>query len=107
MKDKEQKPYHLNRETYRNIKGKSKEQLEQWLREYYLECYNDGITETYLAVFRHLFDDFGFTNEQLEELFYSSNNDIDAINQRYISADEICNGLAEEGVGFLKKVRKV
>lgn len=98
-------PYHLNREVYRDIKGKSKQQMEDWLRAYYYGAYNEGITETYMAVFRHLFDDFGFTNEQLEKLFFDSNGDIDAINQRYISAEEIRKGLVGEGVSFLNKVR--
>ena len=99
-------PYHINREIYRDIKNKSKEQMEQYFRVYYGNAYNQGITETYLAVFHHLHDMYNFTNEQLEELFYACNNDIEAMNQRYISADEILNGLIGEGVTFLKKTRK-
>lgn len=96
----------MNREIYRDIKGKSKDQMEQYLRLFYFHAYNEGITETYLSVFHHLFDDFGFTNEQLEKLFYDCNNDIEAINQKYISTEEIMKGLADEGVTFLKKVKK-
>ena len=98
-------PYHINRDIYRNIKGKSKDQLEEWLREYYLLAYNDGIKETYMAVFRRLFDDFHFSDKQLEELFFNSNEDIDAINKKLITTEEIRVGLAEEGVRFLDKVR--
>ena len=99
-------PYHLNREVYRDIKNKSKDQMEQYMRNYYSVAYNQGITETYLAVFHHLHDMHDFSNEQLEELFYACNNDIEAINQRYISTEEILNGLIGEGVTFLKRAKR-
>ena len=67
--------------------------------------YNEAISETYLAVMRHLHDDNDWNNEQLEELFYNSNNDIAAINEHYVTAEEIRAGLADEGITFLKGLR--
>ena len=98
------KPFILNREQHRYLRGLSKDGLIAWLRKFYCEVYNEAIAETYMAVFHHLHDDYEFTNEQMESLFYASNEDIEAINQHYVTAEEIRKGLADEGVTFLKGV---
>lgn len=103
--EKKKKPFVLNREQHRHIKSLSKDALTEWLRQFYCEVYNEAISETYLAVMRHLHDDNDWNNEQLEELFYNSNNDIAAINEHYVTAEEIRAGLADEGITFLKKIR--
>lgn len=95
----------LNREQHRKLKSLSKDEMIKYLYRYYCEVYNEAIAETYMAVFRHLFDDYGFNNEQLESLFISSNGDIEAINQNYVTAEDIRAGLAEEGITFLKGVK--
>ena len=96
----------LNREQHRYLKSLSKDGMIEYLRRFYCEVYNEAISETYLAVMRHLHDDNDWNNEQLEELFYNSNNDIAAINERYVTAEEIRDGLVgEEGITFLKKIR--
>lgn len=105
MENKEKKPFVLNREQHRQLKSLSKDGLTEWLRRFYCEVYNEAIAETYMAVFRHLFDDFGFDNEKMEKLFLDSNGDIEAINQHYVTAEDIRAGLAEEGITFLKGVR--
>lgn len=89
------------------LKNLSKDGMIEYLRRFYCEVYNEAISETYLAVIRHLKDDNGWDNEQLKELFINSNNDIDAINEHYVTAEEIRDGLADEGVTFLKGLRLI
>ena len=105
IKTEKKKPFVLNREQFRKLKGLSKDELIEWLRRFYCEVYNEAIAETYMAVFRQLHDYHGWGNEKMEELFYSSNEDIEAINQHYVTAEEIRAGLAEEGITFLKGVK--
>ena len=100
-----QKPFVLNREQWRYIRGLSKDELINWLRRFYCEVYNEAIAETYMAVFHHLHDDYKFSNEQMENLFYDSNNDIEAINEHYVTVEEIRSGLVEEGISFLNKFK--
>ena len=99
------KPFVLNREQWRYLRGLTKDELIEWLRRFYCEVYNEAIAETYMAVFHHLHDDYEFTNEQMENLFYDSNEDIEAINQHYVTVEDIRSGLAEEGVTFLDRLR--
>ena len=103
--EKKKKPFVLNRQQYRYVRGLSKDELIKWLHDFYCNVYNEAISETYLAVMRHLHDDNDWNNEQLEELFYNSNNDIAAINEHYVTAEEIRAGLADEGITFLKGLR--
>ena len=105
IKTEKRKPFVLNREQHRKLKNLDKDGLIEWLRQFYCEVYNEAISETYLAVFRQLHDNHNWTNEQIEELFYSSNEDIEAINQHYVTPEEIRSGLAAEGVEFLKKFK--
>ena len=95
----------LNREQHRHLKSLSKDGMIEYLRRFYCEVYNEAISETYLAVMRHLHDDNDWNNEQLEELFYNSNNDIAAINEHYVTAEEIRAGLADEGITFLNRLK--
>lgn len=104
-KTEKKKPFVLNREQHRYLKSLSKDGMIEWLRRFYCEVYNEAIAETYMAVFRQLHDYHGWGNEKMEELFYSSNEDIEAINQHYVTAEEIRAGLAEEGITFLKGVK--
>ena len=99
------KPFVLNREQWRHLRGLSKDELIEWLRRFYCEVYNEAIAETYMAVFRQLHDYHNFTNEQMENLFYDSNEDIEAINQHYVTVEEIRAGLVGEGVTFLDRLR--
>ena len=103
--EKKKKPFVLNREQHRHIKSLSKDGLTEWLRQFYCEVYNEAISETYLAVFRQLHDNHDWTNEQIENLFYDSNEDIEAINQHYVTAEEIRSGLAGEGITFLNRLK--
>lgn len=105
VKTEKKKPFVLNREQHRMLKNLSKDGMIEYLRRFYCEVYNEAISETYLAVMRHLHDDNDWNNEQLEELFYNSNNDIAAINEHYVTAEEIRAGLADEGITFLKGLR--
>ena len=95
--EKKKKPFVLNREQHRYLKSLSKDGMIEYLRRFYCEVY--------IAVMRHLHDDNDWNNEQLEELFYNSNNDIAAINEHYVTAEEIRAGLADEGITFLKGLR--
>lgn len=105
IKTEKKKPFIINRQQHRWLRSLSKDELIKWLHDFYCEVYNEAISETYLAVFRQLHDYHGWTNEQMENLFYDSNEDIEAINQHYVTPEEIRQGLFDEGVKFLGKFK--
>ena len=105
IKTEKKKPFIINRQQHRWLRSLSKDELIKWLHDFYCEVYNEAISETYLAVFRQLHDYHGWTNEQMENLFYDSNEDIEAINQHYVTPEEIRSGLAAEGVTFLNEFK--
>ena len=98
IKTEKKKPFVLNREQHRYLKSLSKDGLMEWLRQFYCEVYNEAISETYLAVMRHLHDDNDWNNEQLEELFYNSNNDLIPMIAKELGVEvgekfDLCNGM--------------
>ena len=89
--------------TYKMLKKKKKPEMEEWLTEFGFANYVDGIKDNRAATYRHLVDSFGFTDDQIAELKRLSRNDIGLINERYITANEIIEGLAGEGFKSLKE----
>ena len=89
--------------TYKMLKKKKKHEMEEWLIQFGFANYLDGIKDNRAATYRHLVDSFGFTDEQIAELKRLSRNDIGLINERYITANEIIEGLANEGFKSLKE----
>ena len=92
--------------TYKKITRKKKPEFEEWLTMFGFNNYLDGINDCRTAMFRHLIDSFGFTNEQIEQLKGLSRNDIGMINERYITAQEMINGLIAEGYESLKDFKE-
>lgn len=70
--EKKKKPFVLNREQHRHIKSLSKDALTEWLRQFYCEVYNEAISETYLAVMRHLHDDNDGTTSSWKNCFITA-----------------------------------
>ena len=92
----------IRRDTYRFLKKLSREQLSKWLCQFYVEAYNAGIRDDQAAVFRRLVDDFDFTNEQIAELRQGKDEDVNSINEKYVTAEEIIEGLIGEGITNLQ-----
>ena len=51
-------------------------------------------------------DDFNFTNEQIAELRQGKDDDVESINQKYVTAEEIIEGLISEGITNLQGGQK-
>ena len=96
----------ITREVHRDLKKKSREELTAWLIWYGAEHYNEGVRDNTIAIFRRLIDDFGFTNEMIQELQQGKDADITAINERYVTRQEMIDGLADEGFTSVKGVEK-
>ena len=87
----------ISRETYRFLKSSSREKLNTWLTNFGFVNYVDGKKDVQSAIYRRLIDDFGWTDEQIQQLKAGVKKDVEAINERYITADEILDGLTGEG----------
>lgn len=92
----------MNHDTYKKLKRKNKAQLEEWLSWYGFFNYQAGIKDAEAAIYRHLIDDFGFNDEKIAKLKKLKGADITLINEQYITASEIINGLIDEGYESLK-----
>jgi len=89
--------------TYKMLKNcKHKWQMEEWLTQFGFANYVDGINDDRAAMYRQLIDNFGFTDEQIAELKRLTRQDIGLINERYITANEMIEGLISEGYTSLK-----
>ena len=95
----------ITREVHRSLKKKSREEMTAWLIWYGAENYNEGVKDNTISIFRRLIDDFGFTDEMIQKLQQGKDSDVDAINQRYVKADEMINGLADEGFKSVLKIK--
>lgn len=96
----------ISRDVYRNLKRKSREEMTAWLIWYSAESYNEGIRDNTITIFRRLVDDFGFTEEMIQKLQQGKDADINCINERYISANEMADGLANEGYSSVLKIKE-
>lgn len=97
----------ISRENHRYLKNLTREQFSKKLYVYYSQAYNEGANDTEATIYRRLFDDFGFTDEQIEKLRDGVKADMDAIQQKYITEEEIVNGLISEGLTNLKNIKGV
>ena len=92
----------MNHDTYKKLKRKNKKQLEEWLSWYGYYNYDAGLKDSDAATCRRLVDNFNFTDEMIAKFRELKGEDIDAINERYITAKEIIDGLIDEGYESLK-----
>ena len=95
----------ISRDNHRYLTKKlNREQFSAKLYHYYTEAYNEGVNDTEAAIYRRLYDDFGFDDSMIKKLREGVNEDINAINEKYITAEQIINGLInEESITSLKK----
>lgn len=87
----------ISRDTHRHIKGLNREQMSKYLYEFYVNAYYECLNDFEAAMFRRLADDFGFTAEKIEEMRKGVNEDIESIQLKLITANEIVDGLISEG----------
>ena len=96
----------ITREVHRYLKNLKRPQMTAWLIKYAAENYNEGIRDNTITIFRRLIDDFGFKDEDIKRLQEGKDTDISAINERYIRAEEMIDGLAEEGYKSVLKIKE-
>ena len=87
----------ISRDTYRYIKKLDKEQLSKYLYDFYVNAYFECLKDFEAAMVRRLADDFNFTAEQIDEVKKGVDEDIESIQMKLVSADDIINGLMNEG----------
>ena len=99
----------INRETLRGIKNLSNDKLVVWLAAYAKENYQDGFDEgvesNTMAIMRYLHDEFGWGNVRFKRLIEMAKKDVEAIQEKYVSKQEIRDGLAAEGCKCLKELQ--
>ena len=71
--------------------------MSKYLYDFYVQAYFECLDDFKAAMFRRLADDFGFTAEQIETMRKGVNEDIESIQMKLVSADDIINGLINEG----------
>lgn len=92
----------ISRDTYRHVKGLSREQMSKYLFDFYTQAYFECYDDFEAVMFRRLIDDFGFTDEQIKQIKEGMKEDIEAIHLKLISAKEIFDGLEMEGFKNVK-----
>ena len=99
----------INRETLRNIKKLSNDKFVIWLTAYARENYQDGFDEgvesNTMAICRYLHDEFGWGNTRFKRLIEKAKEDVKAIQEKYVTKQEIRDGLAAEGCKCLKELQ--
>ena len=76
--------------------------MSKYLYEFYVQAYYECLNDFQAAMFRRLADDFGFTAENIEVMRKGVDEDIESIQMKLVSANEIIDGLISEGK-FIKK----
>ena len=92
----------ISRENHRYLKNLKREKFNEWLIQFGFTNYLDGKKDTQAAIYHILIDKFNFTNEDIAKLKEGVRNDIESINDRDVTADEIINGLFSEGYKNVK-----
>ena len=99
----------MNREQHRNLIKMSKEKFELWLtmfaRENYQDGFDEGVESNTMAICRYLHDEFGWGNTRFKRLIEKAKEDVKAIQEKYVTKQEIRDGLADEGCTCLKELQ--
>ena len=88
----------ISRDTYRRLKKYNREELNTWIHKFGLVIYNNGCRDAAAAEILALRDEFGFGTSRIARFMAKRDNTITAINERYITVEEILEGLREEGL---------
>ena len=88
----------ISRETYKRVKNMNRLQMDAWIYEVGKKMYLDGLRDAAAAELTSLKDEFGFGTKRLAKFMERRESIIDAINEKYITADEIFAGLIAEGI---------
>ena len=77
--------------------------MDEWVTQFGFANYVGGIKDCETTIYRRLIDDFNFTDEMIATLKKNKGKDISLINERYITADEMIDGLFNEGFKSIKE----
>ena len=88
----------INRATYKRFKGYNREEVNDWLQAFATYYYNLGLRDSVAAEVTAMRDELDWNNDQIAIIIIRRNEVVDAINGKYINADEILEGLIAEGL---------
>ena len=61
----------INRATRRYIQGLKREAFIDYISCYAVECYNDGVRDSFMALLLKLHDEFDFGNDEINKLLHA------------------------------------
>ena len=93
----------ISRETYKRVKNMNRLQMDAWIYEVGKKMYLDALRDAAAAEMTTLKDEFGFGTKRLAKFMERRESIIDAINEKYITANEIFAGLIAEGIIIVDK----
>lgn len=90
----------INRSTRRYIKNLKKDDFIDYLSRYALECYNDGVRDSFMALLLKLHDEFDFGNDEINKLLHACEPWMNALmsGEDNIHHDGIKQQLISEGI---------
>lgn len=95
----------INRQTRRYIQNMKKDQFIDYISHYAMECYDDGVRDSFMTMLLKLHDEFGFDNEKVERLLQACEVWMQACikGEDNINANGIKEQLISEGITCLLK----
>ena len=96
----------VGREKYREIVNSSKEKINEWLMAETMKMYDKGTAEATKSIFDVLEDKFAFTKDDIKKLSNATHETMQAINLQLVTANEIQDGLAQEGLKSMNEIER-
>lgn len=93
----------VSKERGNMVRSFSRERMTEWLDEKGQEAYFNGREEVLKSVSAFLQKEYDFTEKDIRYLESRCKFNVDAINERYITAEEITQGLVKEGMQSIGK----
>ena len=90
----------MNRQQRREVQNMSKKQLLEKLPGYFVQCYDEGVRDSFMALLLKLHDEFSFKNEDVLKLLQACEPWMAALirGEEEIDHDAIKNQLIAEGI---------
>ena len=93
----------INRATRRYIQNLKKDAFIDYISQYAVECYNDGVRDAFMSLLLKLHDEFDFDNEKINILLHASEPWMNALisGEDNIHHDGIKQQLIDENITCL------
>lgn len=94
----------MNRTQRRELQNMKKDKILERLPGYFVQCYDEGVRDSFMAILLKLHDEFGFGNERIQRLLKASEPWMQALinGKEGIDVEGIKQTLIDEGVTCIK-----